>query len=513
MNSTSLLLGVIKATIVLASAGLLAFAMRRASAAMRNLIWRAALAGLVVLPLLEKVDWRWRPEVLLPAQLTQAPGRFVIDVTANAPLVWNPWVLLWALGALYFLIRGAASQWAAWRLLRDARPWIRESRLSEDAAVPMVCGLARSGIVLPVEAETWSRDRLRSVLAHERMHLQRNDLRWQALAQLVCALYWPHPGVWLAAKELRKESEQACDDGVLDTGVSAPAYAGHLVEVARGIQPHRPAPEGVIAMARMHELERRVHALLNPQLNRRGAGTRAVIVTMLTALMVLTPLAAVRLTAQAPNRLTGVVVDASGATVPKAQVIVTFAPSAGRKEFTLTNDVGEFRFEPIPEGVYSITVRKPGFAQLNMTGVELKGANTAPLRLTLNVGQIQETVTVQGDRPAAAAAAIAATSRSEEPKRIQVGGFVQQANLLEKATPKYPAECKAEGVEGTVLMKAVISREGTVLSLEPINQLVDQRLVAAATEAVKQWKYRPTLLNGNPIEVVTEVQVNFTLSR
>ena len=52
-----------------------------------------------------------------------------------------------------------------------------------------------------------------------------------------------------------------------------------------------------------------------------------------------------------------------------------------------------------------------------------------------------------------------------------------------------------------------------MLNLQPINELVDRRLVEAATEAVRQWRYQPTLLNGQPVEIITEIQVNFTLQK
>jgi protein TonB len=94
-----------------------------------------------------------------------------------------------------------------------------------------------------------------------------------------------------------------------------------------------------------------------------------------------------------------------------------------------------------------------------------------------------------------------------------VGGSVQATKVESMVRPSYPPDCKAEGIEGTVLMRAVIGRDGVLLNLEAINKLVDQRLVDAAMEAVRQWRYRPTLLNGNPVEVITEIQVNFTLAK
>ena len=89
---------------------------------------------------------------------------------------------------------------------------------------------------------------------------------------------------------------------------------------------------------------------------------------------------------------------------------------------------------------------------------------------------------------------------------------MQAANLIRKVTPAYPPTAKFDRVQGIVIMKAVIGKDGSILSLEQINKLVDKRLADAALEAVKEWRYKPTLLNGEPIEVLTEIEVNFTLS-
>jgi protein TonB len=68
-------------------------------------------------------------------------------------------------------------------------------------------------------------------------------------------------------------------------------------------------------------------------------------------------------------------------------------------------------------------------------------------------------------------------------------------------------------VEGSVMLEAIISRAGTIENLRQINQDVDPRLVQAAIEAVKNWQYQPTLLNGEPVEVITAITVNFTLAK
>jgi TonB family protein len=77
--------------------------------------------------------------------------------------------------------------------------------------------------------------------------------------------------------------------------------------------------------------------------------------------------------------------------------------------------------------------------------------------------------------------------------------------------PQYPEQARAEGVQGTVLLRTVISVSGQPVSLTALNNLVDGRLVAAATEAVSQWRYQPTLLNGQPVEVATIITVGFQL--
>jgi protein TonB len=78
--------------------------------------------------------------------------------------------------------------------------------------------------------------------------------------------------------------------------------------------------------------------------------------------------------------------------------------------------------------------------------------------------------------------------------------------------PLYPPGCRNEGVQGIVLLRVTISKEGVPVEVEPVNTMVDSRLVEAAKTAVWQWRYMPTLLNGNPVPVITQVDVNFTLA-
>jgi protein TonB len=122
---------------------------------------------------------------------------------------------------------------------------------------------------------------------------------------------------------------------------------------------------------------------------------------------------------------------------------------------------------------------------------------------------IEENLNVQGQglpQPSAA------PRPAGMPSRISIGGNVQAAKLLRQPRPAYPPHLKSAGITGLVVLQAVIGREGDIIRLESIAPDVHPDLVEAATAAVQQWKYQPTLLNGVPVEVVTVVNVNFSLA-
>jgi protein TonB len=95
------------------------------------------------------------------------------------------------------------------------------------------------------------------------------------------------------------------------------------------------------------------------------------------------------------------------------------------------------------------------------------------------------------------------------PQRIRVGGNVQQANLITKISPAYPPLAKQARIQGTVELSAVIGKDGRVQDLKVVRG--HPLLVQSALDAVKNWVYRPTMLNGEPVEVATTIDVNFTL--
>ncbi len=131
---------------------------------------------------------------------------------------------------------------------------------------------------------------------------------------------------------------------------------------------------------------------------------------------------------------------------------------------------------------------------LNMT---LQGQGNDGVSITLSLQNLTQTTI----NPQAAAPAV--------PNAVRVGGNVAQANLVKQEKPIYPPLAKAARVQGTVQFEVMIDKEGRVSNLRLLSG--PPLLVQAAMQAVQQWVYRPTLLNGNPVDVVTTIDINFTL--
>jgi TonB family protein len=96
-------------------------------------------------------------------------------------------------------------------------------------------------------------------------------------------------------------------------------------------------------------------------------------------------------------------------------------------------------------------------------------------------------------------------------KRLRIGGNVITNNLLSQVRPSYPADAKAAGIQGTIKLGVLVGTDGHVSDLVLISG--PPALVQSAVDAVHQWVYRPTLLNGEPVEVISTIDVNYTLAQ
>lgn len=287
----------LKSTFVLALALVLVACLPKSQPGLRHGV---LLSGLLVLPLLVLVVWlpplvalpllvdappradtspsitkRLPPPRQVPSVYTAAssPVRERASVVFEKPAPANPAPRHNRLGAalgfggyglvaLGLLVRILRDRYALAGLLRRATPAERLAPypvlLTTQPLVPLACGIVRRRILLPHAALSWDQERLRAVLLHESAHLSRHDPLCQLLAELICALFWCHPLVWLTVRQLRQEAESACDRHVLANGIAPDRYAHYLLEIVKMLKKQPSAP----AMARTPRLETRVHAIL-----------------------------------------------------------------------------------------------------------------------------------------------------------------------------------------------------------------------------------------------------------
>ena len=348
---TLLLTLLLKSLLLFAISGLLLFALRRSSAAARSLVCLLTLGALLALPLFSLMLPGWRVPVAEPTPIRPSPALPVREGKESSPLAAaanssagaaaSPIQLsptaaphskssltgrtpakqgggFFLLGLLLASVRPLLGLWGIRRLSRTcldiADP--QTLALTADCAhllglktpprlcvaavpVPMTWGWRRPVIALPAASTDWPEDRLRSVLLHEMAHIKRRDWPAHRLADFACALYWFHPLVWLTARRLRSETELACDDLVLASGIPAPDYARHLLEIASALPRVPGRSNAAIAMAQTSKIESRLTMILDKTRPRRPVARRVLVFALLPASAALITLAVLRPDAKA----------------------------------------------------------------------------------------------------------------------------------------------------------------------------------------------------------------------
>jgi TonB family protein len=341
----------LKSTAVLALAWLIAALLWRQSAATRHLVWTAAFAALLALPLLSltlpSVTLPISNSVLrvvsIPTTLTASPARGQIPGGAPARTStatsmrhndWRAWLLLlWAAGTAVGLLRMLSGWSVMWRTRHRAQRLSyaidQPVEILETArgSMPMTFGLFRPAILLPADATEWSEERRRLVLLHELAHVTRGDAATHLFARVALHLHWWNPLAWMAWREFVKERERAADDLVLGAGASASDYAGHLLEIARVFQSGAAAGWTAVAMARRSQLEGRLVALLESGVNRSPSRRAFAGLAALAVLAVTLPLAILR----AEDRTQ----------VMPADVDATFRAAAAAKDHQMLDDAAQ----------------------------------------------------------------------------------------------------------------------------------------------------------------------------
>jgi protein TonB len=215
---------------------------------------------------------------------------------------------------------------------------------------------------------------------------------------------------------------------------------------------------------------------------------------------------------------------------PKVQVAIDFVLPAVVTGPGITTRPGVIRMAPPPPppppppststvqsielGSLPAGLREKVAARLPVhVGDQLTGQGTADIVNTLNEidGHLRMGIKLSSDgKGSVVNVSLNDSTLASTPSRIRVGDNVIAANLIYKVQPVYPQLAKQARVQGTVRFTAIIGKDGHILNLQLISG--HPLLVQPAQDAVKQWIYKPTLLNGEPVEVVTQIDVSFTLS-
>jgi len=458
--------------------------------------------------------------------LPQAARRMLGMIQASARAIFTVWV---AGVALSLLILGVGIGRLAWIAVRargvDCGPWAESAKRvahacgltrpvrllqSDHPALLVTWGLMRPRIVLPRDALHWTEDRIAIVLAHELAHVERGDWAVQMTAEIVRAIYWFNPLVWMVCTRLREESEHAADDAVMAQGMAGPDYAGHLLDLARALTDRGgrnwlPAA----AIARPSSLERRVRAMLNDRTNRAPVPRSTRFATIAAALLLSVALAAAQ---AAFSTFSGTVFDEQNGFIPGATLVLTNPQNQSKYE-VVTDRTGHFEFVGLPPGDYELETKVMGFATLRGT-VTLRGEN-AQRDLVLKIGSLQETITVTGPgtRPWPPRSASSRPPRRPDPTCTGVpaggmGGNIRAPHKLVDVKPIYPQQLYEQNIGGTVVLQAQIDTEGRIGSVEVVTP-AHPDLNAAAIEAVRQWEFDSTILNCSKIEVPMKVNVTF----
>jgi TonB family protein len=458
---------------ILASAGtLLAYTFRLRVPRVSLIYWQILLLACLLLPALQPWNHPIHYQMIsaampLVSTITAAPVPIVAETSASitpeiigAILIGGIGLrLLWlALGflRLQFFLRDAQLLPAGVHKDASARLGIHARFfLSHKIDSPATVGIFSPKVILPPSYPGMKDACKEAIICHELLHVSRRDWAMILFEEIIRALYWFHPAVWWLLERIDLAREQSIDHEVVHWTGSKQLYLDSLLEIARS----RGRPKVVPAplFLRERHLVHRVALLI-----KEVSMNRMQLAISLAAAALL---------------LTGTIQFAS-AWFPFTGEPVVIRQQSNQKEIS----------DPAPQNT---NIAKP---------IPVKKA-TRPVPvavLAVNMGSSpQGTGTINA--PAA--------PMPREP--IRVGDRIQESKLIHKVAPIYPELAMRARVSGKVVLSIKVNEQGFVEDVQVM--MAHPLLRDAAVDAVKQWQYSPTLLNGEPVPVLATVTVVFNL--
>jgi TonB family protein len=536
----------VQVSLLVITGALLILVLKMDAPRVRLACWRGLLGICLLLPLIQP----WHPMDGGTVKVTQGPAIAHSGAAAGqaASFDWTQWVLpvlaagvvlrLGLVGVGFWRLRryrcGSVAAEHRFVEMQERLGVSADVRVSQDVAGPVTFGLWHPVVLLPAGAGVDE-----AVACHELLHVRRRDWAWIVAEECVRSVLWFHPAAWWLVARIQLTREEVVDREVVEITRSREQYLEALLAMAAVRAGVFPIPASLFL--RRRHLRRRVAALMKEvAMSRlRVSTSTAALAAVVTATVWMGarwfPLQA----APAPQEQTQQKLTREKMVQPKYPVEAKMKGIEGDVVLHISvDDQGDVADAYVVSGPNEL--RESALQAVRQWKYDKTGAVPASMDVTVTFS-LEKPASVAKDKekpggprsgvsggvPGGVAGGVAGgvkdgvaggvateqarTEDSSPPKRIRVGGNVQAANLIYKVTPLYPPEAKEARVQGTVRMNVTVGSDGTVTHVEL--ESGDPLLAPAAMEAVKAWIYRPTLLNGEPVEVVTKVDVNFTLTQ
>jgi TonB family protein len=418
---------------------------------------------------------------------------------------------------------------------------------------PCVVGVARPVLLWPDGLSAALSDRqLDAIMGHELAHVRRRhnlDSVIQAAAEII---FWFHPAIWWLGARLVAERERACDEDVVQSGALPSDYAGAILMVCEHSL-GRPTigATGITSST----LTRRVEAIMSVHTPQSPGRVTKTVLALLGLSMFIGPMAAGSMSAQGgtTGRIAGVVTDERGGVLPDVSVTAR-ATTTGVTRSAVTDQSGRYRLSDLVPGEHEVRFARDAFRP-HVVRVDLGAGAAATADAQLRVGGVTESIRLTAapsegqprsadseatllhriaDKPEesaphlalaelyyreerfaesasvmARAAALFAAEQLVRPNTTAAAasGDIEPPRKLRDVKPIYPADARASGVTGMVILEATIAEDGTVQ--DAVVRRSVPMLDEAALGAVRQWLFTPTRLNGVPVAVTMSANITF----
>jgi len=330
-------------------------------------------------------------------------------------------------------------------------------RISSTVTSPATMGLFRPVVLLPKSFLQLSAASQHGIACHELLHVRRRDWMVTVIEEVVASVFWFHPGVWWLLAQTRLSREQLVDAEVVRLTSARDPYIAALLAIA-GTRLELDLAPAPLFLRRRH-LTQRMHSLLT-----EVSMSKLRLVTSYAAMAAILAMAGWVMFLSFPLQ-----VHATPSALPASSAAVAAA-----------------------------TVQDPPPPPPPPSGVVGGGRNGGG-------GGTQ-------DAPPPPPPPPPPPGQDGEKAPIRLGGDSASGNLIYKVNPVYPLEARQARIQGVVILNVTIAKDGHVADAKVISS-TDPLLVPGSVEAVRQWVYKPVMLNGEPVEVITTVTINYSLGK